>query len=149
VCSSDLRLAQALLKCGRDKIWLNPEMKKQIAEVKTREEIRGLIASGVIKRKLLERHERPIPNKRAKNGYLKTLKRYQSDLDLKANLNNPNNPKFSEEYQQELIWKEKRRVKKEAYFARKAALNLPYSPRYGNKMPWYLEKMVVTAPTTE
>lgn len=45
------RLAAALLKVGQTRVWMDPERSADIATAITREDIRGLISEGVIKRK--------------------------------------------------------------------------------------------------
>lgn len=42
------RLAAQLLKVGEGRVWLDPEAPEKIAEAITREDVRGLIAEGVI-----------------------------------------------------------------------------------------------------
>jgi len=43
------RMAAQILKVGENKIWLDPEQTEKITESMTKEDIRGLIGSGVIK----------------------------------------------------------------------------------------------------
>jgi large subunit ribosomal protein L19e len=45
------RLAAALLKVGQTRVWMDPERLADIATAITRDDIRGLIEQGVIKRK--------------------------------------------------------------------------------------------------
>ena len=45
------RLAAALLKVGVTRVWMDPEKLEDIATAITREDIRGLIGEGVIKRR--------------------------------------------------------------------------------------------------
>eukprot|EP01088_Endostelium_zonatum_P012284 TRINITY_DN2646_c0_g1_i1.p1 TRINITY_DN2646_c0_g1~~TRINITY_DN2646_c0_g1_i1.p1 ORF type:complete len:180 (-),score=40.96 TRINITY_DN2646_c0_g1_i1:36-548(-) len=45
-------LAMRVYKCGRDKIWLDPEEIQIIATAKSRQDIRDLVKDGIIKRKL-------------------------------------------------------------------------------------------------
>jgi large subunit ribosomal protein L19e len=45
------RIAAEVLKCGRSRIWMDPEKLGEISEAITREDIRGLIEEGIIKRK--------------------------------------------------------------------------------------------------
>eukprot|EP01100_Stratorugosa_tubuloviscum_P008342 TRINITY_DN3469_c0_g1_i1.p1 TRINITY_DN3469_c0_g1~~TRINITY_DN3469_c0_g1_i1.p1 ORF type:complete len:257 (-),score=119.28 TRINITY_DN3469_c0_g1_i1:20-790(-) len=45
------KLAQRLLNCGIDKVWLDPTKKTQIEKATSRQEIRQLLAEGIIKRK--------------------------------------------------------------------------------------------------
>jgi len=45
------RLAAALLKVGVTRVWMDPERLEDIATAITREDIRGLIAEGVVKRR--------------------------------------------------------------------------------------------------
>ena len=43
------RLAAQLLKVGEGRVWIDPEATEKVAEAITRDDIRGLIAEGVIK----------------------------------------------------------------------------------------------------
>ena len=45
------RLAAALLKVGVTRVWMDPERLEDIATAITREDIRGLISEGVVKRR--------------------------------------------------------------------------------------------------
>ena len=45
------RMASLVLDCGLDRVWLDPTKAAEISEAITREDIRGLIAEGVIKAK--------------------------------------------------------------------------------------------------
>jgi large subunit ribosomal protein L19e len=45
------RLASQLLKVGQTRVWMDPERVEDIATAITREDIRGLIEEGVIKRR--------------------------------------------------------------------------------------------------
>ncbi len=45
------RIAAKLLKVGEGRVWIDPEATEDVAEAITREEIRALIADGVIKKK--------------------------------------------------------------------------------------------------
>ncbi len=45
------RMAAEILKCGENRVWLNPEKMEEIAECITRADIRTAIASGDIKAK--------------------------------------------------------------------------------------------------
>jgi len=45
------RMASLVLDCGLDRVWLDPTKAEEISEAITREDIRGLIAEGVIKAK--------------------------------------------------------------------------------------------------
>ncbi|MHC1587692.1 MAG: 50S ribosomal protein L19e domain-containing protein, partial [Candidatus Syntropharchaeia archaeon] len=49
--SNQRRLAADILGVGIKRVWLNPELVEEIAAALTREDIRGLIESGAIKRK--------------------------------------------------------------------------------------------------
>ncbi len=44
------RMAASLFGVGRNKIWMDPEKGEEIAEAITREDVRGLIADGAIRR---------------------------------------------------------------------------------------------------
>ncbi|RUM34088.1 MAG: 50S ribosomal protein L19e [Archaeoglobus sp.] len=45
------RLAAQILKCGENRIWINPDALEDVASASTKEDVRELIESGVIKRK--------------------------------------------------------------------------------------------------
>jgi len=45
------RMASLVLDCGLDRVWMDPTKAEEISEAITREDIRGLIAEGVIKAK--------------------------------------------------------------------------------------------------
>jgi large subunit ribosomal protein L19e len=49
--SNQKRLAAAILKVGVTRVWMDPEKLEDIATAITREDIRGLIGEGVVKRK--------------------------------------------------------------------------------------------------
>jgi hypothetical protein len=77
---------------------------------------------------------------------VKSPEKKKEKLNFKSNINNPNNPKFKEEYEQRLLWDEKKKAKKEAYLARRDEMksNRVILPRYGNKMAWYIAKLQPT-----
>lgn len=45
------RLAAQILKCGENRVWLDPESMEDIARAITKEDIRALIEEGVIRKK--------------------------------------------------------------------------------------------------
>ncbi|MCS7118941.1 MAG: 50S ribosomal protein L19e [Archaeoglobaceae archaeon] len=45
------RLASEVLKCGKNRIWFNPEMLEEISTASTKQDIRELIEKGAIKKK--------------------------------------------------------------------------------------------------
>ncbi|MBR9680333.1 MAG: 50S ribosomal protein L19e [Candidatus Altiarchaeota archaeon] len=45
------RIAGELLKCGKDRVWFNPDELSSIAKAITRQDIRGLMNKGLIKKK--------------------------------------------------------------------------------------------------
>ncbi|MDI6916319.1 MAG: 50S ribosomal protein L19e [Thermoplasmatales archaeon] len=47
--SNQRRMAASLLKCGINRVWMDPDRSEDIAEAVTRTDVRGLINSGVIK----------------------------------------------------------------------------------------------------
>jgi len=49
--SKQKRIAAQVLKVGKGRIWIDPEAAEDIAEAITREDIRGLIEDGTIKKK--------------------------------------------------------------------------------------------------
>jgi len=52
------RLASAVLKCGRNKIWLDPNETNEIANANSRQTIRKLVKDGLIIRKPIAIHSR-------------------------------------------------------------------------------------------
>merc|ERR1711931_395524 len=52
------RLAAAVLKCGKNKIWLDPNETSEIANANSRQNIRKLIKDGLIIRKPVAVHSR-------------------------------------------------------------------------------------------
>merc|ERR1712042_404934 len=59
------RLAAAVLKCGRNKIWLDPNEINEIANANSRQNIRKLIKDGLIIRKPVAVHSRARVRKNA------------------------------------------------------------------------------------
>jgi len=49
--SKQKRIAAQVLKVGEERIWIDPEATADVAEAITREDIRGLIEDGIIKKK--------------------------------------------------------------------------------------------------
>ena len=45
------RMARSLLKCGSDRVWLDPAAMEEISEAVTRGDVRSLISSKIIKKK--------------------------------------------------------------------------------------------------
>ncbi|CAI9721409.1 ribosomal L19-like [Octopus vulgaris] len=52
------RLAAAVLKCGRNKVWLDPNETSEIANANSRQNIRKLVKDGLIIRKPVRVHSR-------------------------------------------------------------------------------------------
>ncbi|MDO8627327.1 MAG: 50S ribosomal protein L19e [Candidatus Diapherotrites archaeon] len=52
------RLSSQVLGVGEGKVWFNPEQLEEIAQAMTKEDIRGLISSGAIKKKRTKYHSR-------------------------------------------------------------------------------------------
>merc|ERR1712026_535590 len=59
------RLAAAVLKCGKNKIWLDPNETSEIANANSRQNIRKLIKDGLIIRKPVAVHSRARVRKNA------------------------------------------------------------------------------------
>merc|ERR1711976_1023898 len=59
------RLAAAVLKCGKNKIWLDPNETNEIANANSRQNIRKLIKDGLIIRKPVAVHSRARVRKNA------------------------------------------------------------------------------------
>lgn len=51
--SNQKRLAAELLKVGQTRVWMDPERTEDISTAITREDIRGLIEQGIIKRRAI------------------------------------------------------------------------------------------------
>ncbi|MDD3042066.1 MAG: 50S ribosomal protein L19e [Methanosarcinaceae archaeon] len=52
--SNQRKIASSVLDCGLDRVWLDPNAEEEISSAITREDIRGLIASGTIKAKAVK-----------------------------------------------------------------------------------------------
>ncbi len=62
-------IAAVLLKCGKSKIWIDPTQLEKVGEAITKEDVRGLIAQGVIKRSKEDRLTTgKVHGKRKKKG---------------------------------------------------------------------------------
>jgi large subunit ribosomal protein L19e len=59
------RLAAAVMKCGKNKIWLDPNETSEIANANSRQNIRKLIKNGLIIRKPVAVHSRARVRKNA------------------------------------------------------------------------------------
>ncbi|XP_014676098.1 PREDICTED: 60S ribosomal protein L19-like [Priapulus caudatus] len=59
------RLASSVLKCGRNKVWLDPNETNEIANANSRQNIRKLIKDGLIIRKPVAVHSRARVRKNA------------------------------------------------------------------------------------
>merc|ERR1712150_168564 len=59
------RLAAAVLKCGKNKIWLDPNETNEIANANSRQNIRKLVKDGLIIRKPVKVHSRARVRKNA------------------------------------------------------------------------------------
>uniref|UniRef100_T1IV68 Ribosomal protein L19 n=1 Tax=Strigamia maritima TaxID=126957 RepID=T1IV68_STRMM len=59
------RLASAVLKCGKNKVWLDPNETNEIANANSRQNIRKLIKDGLIIRKPVAVHSRARVRKNA------------------------------------------------------------------------------------
>jgi large subunit ribosomal protein L19e len=64
------RIAAKLLKCGESRIILDPNETKRISEALTREDVRGLISAGLVRRK----QKRGVSRARARERHLKKKK---------------------------------------------------------------------------
>ena len=65
------RIAAELLKCGENRIWIDPERVDDVASAITREDIRRLIKEGVIKKKPVKgqsRYRARIRHEQKKKG---------------------------------------------------------------------------------
>jgi large subunit ribosomal protein L19e len=59
------RLASAVLKCGRNKVWLDPNENGEISNANSRQNIRKLVSDGLIIRKPVAVHSRARTRKNA------------------------------------------------------------------------------------
>jgi len=59
------RLASAVLKCGRNKVWLDPNETSEISNANSRQNIRKLVSDGLIIRKPVAVHSRARTRKNA------------------------------------------------------------------------------------
>lgn len=59
------RLASAVLKCGKKKVWLDPNETSEISNANSRQNIRRLIKDGLIIRKPVAVHSRARTRKNA------------------------------------------------------------------------------------
>jgi Ribosomal protein L19e len=84
------RLAQAMLGCGRSKVWLDPEQKRRISDAKTRREVRELIDCGVIRRRALRPRERAGGAKAMANMERFKRRSYWKKQQEMSNMMNPN-----------------------------------------------------------
>merc|ERR1712170_14474 len=62
------RLSAAVLKCGKNKVWLDPNETAEIANANSRQNIRKLIKDGLIIRKPVAVHSRARVRKNAKHA---------------------------------------------------------------------------------
>jgi len=62
------RLAASILKCGEERVWMDPNALDEIKEAVTREDIKMLIKRGLIKRKKVK------GTSRVRANYIKTQK---------------------------------------------------------------------------
>jgi len=59
------RLASAVLKCGRNKVWLDPNESSEISNANSRQSVRRLVSDGLIIRKPVAVHSRARTRKNA------------------------------------------------------------------------------------
>lgn len=52
--SNQRRLASLLLKCGENRVWIDPTRQEEIVDAVTRSDVRTLIKMGAIKRKAIQ-----------------------------------------------------------------------------------------------
>jgi len=74
------RMAAAMLKCGENRVWLNPDKIEEVADCITRADIRTAIASGLIKAK-------------PKTGISKARTRHQAEQKAKGRRKGPGSRK--------------------------------------------------------
>ena len=61
---SSRRLAASILKCGKNRVWIDPEEAKNVKTASTRNNIKSYIRSGIIQKKNVSVHSRFRANKR-------------------------------------------------------------------------------------
>lgn len=52
------RMAADLLKCGKDKVWINPEELEEVSKAITKADVRRLIKKGIIKMRVSNKESR-------------------------------------------------------------------------------------------
>merc|ERR1712033_3114 len=68
------RLASKVLKCGKNKIWLDPNETNEIANANSRQNIRKLVKDGLIIRKPVKVHSRARVRKNAEARRMRVLR---------------------------------------------------------------------------
>ncbi|MFH1450548.1 MAG: 50S ribosomal protein L19e [archaeon] len=63
--NSQKRIAASILKCGRNRVWVDPLKNKEVSEAITREDIRKLVKSGAIVKSPVEASSKRRTRKRA------------------------------------------------------------------------------------
>ena len=58
------RLAASILKCGLNKVWIDPEEVSKVKTTSSRNHIRSFITNGLIRKKNVAIHSRSRANKR-------------------------------------------------------------------------------------
>lgn len=56
------RMASDILKVGEKRVWLNPQEHAKIAESMTKDDVRGLIKDGLIKKRIVQGHSKARAN---------------------------------------------------------------------------------------
>ena len=87
--SFQARLATQLLSCGRSKVWLDPDNKEAISRAKTDEDVRELIAAGIITRRPFRVREAQSGVKAHKHQKYQMRRHYWDKQRESANIHNP------------------------------------------------------------
>ena len=84
------RMATELLGCGRSKVWLDPENKEAISRARSHEDVRELIASGIITRRPFKVREAQSGVKAHKHQAYQDRRSWWRKQQQSANEHNPN-----------------------------------------------------------
>ncbi len=66
--SNQRKMAAKILKCGLDRVWIDPKRVKDVSQAITRKDIRRLISSGVIKKLPKKGNAKNVKRKRRGPG---------------------------------------------------------------------------------
>ncbi|MBL7160035.1 MAG: 50S ribosomal protein L19e [Candidatus Aenigmarchaeota archaeon] len=72
--NSQRRIAAQILKCGMNRIWMDPDASEKIGKAITRRDIRGMIADGLIKKPSQKKSQTVSVKKKQREGSRKGAK---------------------------------------------------------------------------